>query len=216
MPYRIAEGVKCREDNPFKGPGLQVRDIVVIGGAVWPTGMGSNYVIPLGIPMSPVTATTTGKYKPIRRTTAAGAATAAETAITVSNADGFAVGDIVNIIQANPTLLLVTVSSVATITALSYSTKVMEFAALGLIVSAGCFIEVAENGAATNVNDCVYLGQNVQTRASDDSTSIDCPAIGYVAGQVQVSKLATNCYDKLTPRQIPGFDYIPTMPGLKD
>ena len=216
MPYRTASTVKSREDNPFKGQ-LESRDIVVEAGAVWPTGAGSNYVIPLGIPMSPATATTTGKYKPIRRSTAAGEATATETAITLTSCDGFAIGDIVNVIQADPTTSLVTVATVGTVSALSYTTNVLELsAALNLVVTAGCFVEVAENGAATNVNDCVFLAQNVQTRAADDSTEIDCPAFGYRAGQVEVTHLADNCYDALTPRQIPDFDYIPTMPGLAD
>lgn len=216
MPYRGETVAKARLDNPIRVE--RSRNIAVYPGAKWMTGSGDDYVIPLGTPMAPLTAGT-GLYKPIRRTVVNTAATAGESILNAKAgaADGFEVGDVVIVLQngAKPTLM--TVSTTGTISTIDYTTGVITLTnSLGLVVSAGCFFEVAENGAATMTRDCVFLGENIKTRDTDLGVNLTVLAVGYQAGQVEVVKMDTNCYDALTPAQFPDFDFIPEYSGQAD
>jgi hypothetical protein len=198
---------------------LDTRNIVVLAGSKWPTGATTDdpYVIPAGTPMAPVTAGT-GRYKPIRQAVIVTAATAAEFVLNTGAAkgEGFDVGDVVNVMQngAKPTLM--TVATVGTISTIDYTLGVITLTnALGVIVSAGCWIEVASNGAATNPAGAVYLLENVKTRDTDLGVSVDVPAVGVIRGQVEITKLGTNCYSSaLSPKQFPLIDFIPVTPGV--
>ncbi len=211
MPYRFDSTVKSRQENPFRGQ-LQMREIVIEEGSRWPTGVGSDYVIPLGVPVAPVSGGD-GEYAPVPRATVS-AATAAQAICTVQSADGFYAGMVVNLLQASPTVDLVTIATTGTIGTVVRATGLITLTEdWGIVVSAGCFLERADVGAGTNPPDAVFLGQNVQTRIEDLSEDVMAPAVGYIAGQVEIAHLANNCYNTLTPRQIPGFDYIPATPG---
>jgi hypothetical protein len=217
MPY-IGTGVtKIRTDDPFRVPAEGKRSIVVLAGTKWPTGVTGedDYTIPLGTPMCPPTAGT-GAYKPIRRAVVVTAATAGEAICNVGalKAVGFAVGDVVNILQNGATPALMTVSTVGTISTINYATGVITLTnGLGLVVSVGCFVEVAENGAATNPNSAVYLGENIRTY-DDTVGAVNAIAVGYISGQVRAQSLSQNCFDSLTAKQMPNFDFIPNTPGL--
>jgi hypothetical protein len=214
MPFIISTDNKSRLDNPFKGA-LQFREIVVGSGAVWPTGSGSDYVIPLGTPMAPLTSSASKRtYKPIRVGRIAGTATAAELDMTMDSCAGFATGDVVVVLQNGALPTLCTISTTGTISALSYTTKVISLTnALGIIVTANCVVEVKENGLGTNPHDAVYLAENVQTRDLVSGTNVEAPARGVRSGQVEVNRLATHCFDALFPRLFPLMDFIPTSAG---
>jgi len=217
MPYRGETVAKARLDNPFKVE--RSRNIAIYPGVKWPCGDSSDdYVIPLGTPMAPITAGT-GLYKPIRRAVMNTAATAGESILNAKagEADGFAVGDVVIVLQNGAKPSLMTVSTTGTISTIAYATGVITLTeSLGLVVSAGCYFEVAENGAATMTRDCVFLGENVKTYDSELGVSLTPLAVGYIAGQVEVVKMGTNCYDALTPAQFPDFDFIPEYAGQAD
>lgn len=218
MPYIAKTAAKARSDDPFNVPVDGKRDIIVLAGCKYPTGASTDdpYLIPLGTPMAPVTAGT-GAYKPIRRGDVVTAATAGESILNMGagGAVGFDVGDVVNVLQKGAAIALMTVATVGTISTINYSTGVITLTkGLGVVVSVGCFVEVAENGAATNPNSAVFLGQNVKTRDTEIGTNVTVQAVGYIKGQVEVLKLADHTYDALTPKQIPNFDFIPATPGI--
>jgi hypothetical protein len=209
---RISTAVKSREDNPFVGP-LTKRDIIVAAGAQWPTGSGYEYVIPLGVPLAPYTSGN-GKYMPIRRSQLATALASSDTQIYVDNADGFATNDIIALFTGSPST---TNSLTATITAVDYANNILTVAALASNATVGitdAYVEVEHNGYLHNHADAVFLGENIQTKDALSGTTFDVPAVGFIAGQVDVTLLAGNCYDSLLETQIPGFDYIPETPGV--
>jgi hypothetical protein len=202
--------VKSRGENPFRQ--TVEREIIVAAGAQWPTGNGSDYVIPLGVPMSP--ASTNGRYKPIRRSAVQSALASGATQIELSSADGFATGDVVAAFTGSPST---TNTFTATITAVDHDTNKLTVAALpeaATNIVTGSYVEVEENGKLAGKSDCVFLGENIQTRDEVAGVSFPVPAHGFVQGQVEIDQLADNCYDALIESQIAGIDYVPTTPGV--
>ena len=210
MPHIVDEAIKTRQASPFRGQ-LQEREIVVEAGAIWPTGVGNDYVIPLGVPMSVVTASTNNRYKPIRRTTLA-ASGAATIALTVNCADGFATGDVIEVLASDD----YTAVTAGTVASCDYTNEIIYLTAANTVLGVtGDYVEVTENGYSVNIGDAVFLAESAQTRVED--TNVPMPAKAYITGQVEVAGLeaiSPNCYDPLIAgTQIDGFDYIPTAPG---
>lgn len=210
MPYIITENIKTRQASPFRGQ-LQEREIVVEAGAIWPTGVGKDEVIPLGVPMSVVTASTNNRYKPIRRTTLA-AAGAATIALTVNCADGFATGDIIEMLGSADYVA----KTAATVASVDYTNEIIYLTVANAVTGiTGDYVEVTENGYSANIGGAVFLAESVQTKL--EGSNVPMPAKAYITGQVEVAGLeaiSPNCYDALIEgTQISGFDYIPTAPG---
>lgn len=210
----VSESLKSREDNPFVGP-LVKRDIVVAAGAQWPTGSGCDYVIPLGVPMAPYSGGN-GQYRPIRRSYFVTAVASADTQLYVEDADGFATGDVIGAFTSPDST---TTDFTATLTAVDYTNNILGIAALGTHTEAtaavtNVYVEVVENGYIADPKDAVFLGENIQTKDALSGTTYEVPAVGIIKGQVDINRLAANCYDTLMETQLPGFDYIPTTPGV--
>jgi len=210
----ISTAVKSREDSPFVGP-LTKRSIVVAAGAQWPTGSGYDYIIPLGVPMAPYTGGN-GKYQPIRRTTLASSVASSDTQLYVADANGFATGDV---IAAFTGAGATTNGFTATLTGVDYTNNILTIVALGAATAltaalTSSYIEVEHNGYLHNHDDAIFLGENIQTKDALSGSTFDVPAVGIIAGQVDINRLAPNCYDAMIESQIPGFDYIPTTPGV--
>lgn len=202
---------KAREDNPFTGP-LVKRAIIVAAGAKWPTGSGDDHVIPLGVPMAPYSGGN-GRYRPIRRAQIVTALASGATQIYVDSAVGFATNDVIALFTGpgSTTNILL-----ATLTGVDYDGNRLLVAPLPANATngvTGAYVEVNENGYLLRPDDAVFLAENVQTATDDDSATFEVPAVGYIAGQVRISDLGTNCYDALIEAQIPRFDYIPATPG---
>jgi len=229
MPYVVTQNTKSIEYDPFYNI-TERRDIVVEGGAVYPTGSESNYVIPIGIPMSPVTQSTTGNYKPIRRaavsTTASGGASAL---VYVECADGFAAGDTVGIFTGVTGTAMATSVTSHTIAGIDYDNNTMTLSGnVNTAYNTGtAVIEVLENGlyhinaGGVSAQNCCYLGDNIQTRVEEQggavTQNVDSPAVGYFAAQVgqqDLVNISTNALPLGIDTQCPDFDYVPTTPGI--
>ncbi len=209
---RISTSVKSREDSPFVGP-VRKRDIIVAAGAQWPTGSGYDYVIPLGVPMAPYTGGN-GKYQPVRRSYLVAALASSDTQIYVADADGFATNDIIAVFTGAAST---TNCGTATITAVDYTNNILTVAPLPEAITVAVtnsYCEVEHNGYLHNHDDAVFLGENIQTKDAESGTTFDVPAVGIIAGQVDVNRLGANCYDALIESQIPDVDYIPVTPGV--
>lgn len=209
--FRYSKNYKSREDNPFVGP-LTKRDIVLAAGAKWPIGEGDDYAIPLGVPVAPVS--TTGKYKPIRRSQLATALASSDTYIYLDSARGFATGDVVALFTGAASTTNI---ALATITAVDYTFNRLTVAALPAAITnavTDSYCEVNENGYLLAPTDACFLGENVETGNTADGQTWDAPAVGIIRGQVDVNRLDTNCYDALLESQISGMDYIPKTAGV--
>lgn len=211
---RVSTSLKSREDNPFVGP-LVKRDIVVAAGAQWPTGSGYDYVIPLGVPMAPYT-DSNGKYKPIRRSYLVTAVASADTQLYIEDADGFATGDTIGAFTSPDST---TTDFTAELTGVDYTNNILTITALGTHTEStaavtNVYVEVVENGYIAAPKDAVFLGENVQTKDSLSGATFEVPAVGIIKGQIDINRLADNCYDTLMETQLSGFDYIPTTPGV--
>lgn len=212
MPYRTENTTKAQTMDPFRDPKVE-RRIVVEAGALWPTGDPTDDVIPIGVPMSPVSGGSTGRYKPVRRSYLAAIHGTAATLVTVNETDGFAVGDFVAVYTTvSPT----TNDYQATISAINRTTQVITLSTVsGATANTSSWIEVEENGyLLSTLGDAVFLGQNVETLDAQDN-AVSVPAKGYRGGQIDVSRLtaiSANCHDAMTELMIPDMDYVPVTP----
>jgi len=209
--HRYTKTAKAREDNPFIGP-LTTRPIIVVAGALWPIGSGEDYEIPLGTPMCPVS--TTGKYRPIRRSYVVTALASSDTQIYLNSVKGFATGDVLAMFTGAAST---THSITATVTGVDYTNNIITVAALAVAATnivTNAYVEVQHNGYLLNRADAVFLGENIQTGSTADGETWDVPAMGIIKGQVDVNRLDTNCYDALIETQISGMDYIPLTSGV--
>ncbi len=207
------ETLKSKETSPFyviQG----ARGIVVTAGDLWPTGVGDDNVIPLGVAMAPVG--TTGRYSRIAASTLATALASSDTQCYLACVDGFATGDTVSILTA--TYLA---SATFVVTAVDHTNEILSMAALAATGAAvtGLYVERMATGYSTGGtfgDDCVFLGDNVQTD-DENSVSVPVPARGIRVGMVEVADLeaiSPNCYNGLVDLMLGGIDFIPRTPGV--
>lgn len=209
MPYRIEYQGKARTDYPFKQP--LKRDIIIQAGAKWPTGVGSDYLLPLGIPLAPEG--TTGRYIPKARTTIVTALASSAETVYLKSTDGFSVGDVIALYTAAATTAVYTAPILAidrTSNYIKIADDILNAAATNLVTNSYVAIEKV----AFVTTDQVLLGENVETADVISGTTFPAPTVGIIGGQVEIAALADNCYDGLTKANLPRFDFIPATPGV--
>lgn len=201
---------RSRESGLFY-PGARYRNIVITAGDVWPTGSGDDNVIPIGVPMAPVG--TTGRYSRIACSTLATALASDHTQCYLHCVDGFATGDVVNVLTST-----YSISFTFEVTGVDYANNVLSMAAIATAANTGMYVErnVTGYGTSTTFNgDCVILASNVQTD-DEDGNSIVAEAVGVTDAQVEVADLlaiSNNCHNSLIELMLPRIEFIPKLPG---
>lgn len=164
----------------------------------------TSYIIPAGTVMAPIlSGDDAGLMKPVRRALVT-AVNGSD--VTVTDADPFAVGDVVQYIDANGPATGGVVNC-GSVTAVNYTTNVITVSNAGSI-SQGDWLEVAENGTGNdgaNLYNYARRGVlaesiDVRTDASDNSTARHTIATVVVDGVVDEDSL--NLVDSVADDEI--------------
>jgi len=201
---------RSRDTSPFYS-GYRLRNIVITSGEPYPVGDGDDYVLPIGVPMAPVG--TTGRYGRIACSTLATALASNDTQCYLNCVDGFATGDVVNVLSST-----YAVAFTFAVTGVDYDNNILSMAAIASAANTGMYVERAETGYGTGGtfdDDCVILACNVQTRDEDDNDVV-AEAIGVSDGQVEIADLTSfspNFHNDLIELMLPRIEFIPQTPG---